>query len=196
MAIRMTGGIWRGRLIAVPPGGVRPTQDRVRAALFSSLGEGVVGARVLDLFAGSGALGFEALSRGAADVCWVESDRRVGRVLLENAARLGVGAATHAAACGSGRLLVADVWRFLERSPDGAAAFDLVLADPPYARDDACLKKLLCALSGNPMVRAGGWCVVEGARRAPPPPEKIGEWACAREKHYGETRLVFYRRGS
>jgi len=84
MAIRITAGEWRGRLLRVPRGDVRPAQDRVRLAVFSSLADRVPGARVLDLFAGTGAYGLEALSRGAAAATWVENDRRVLAVLREN----------------------------------------------------------------------------------------------------------------
>ena len=90
--MRVTGGSISRREIRVP-NGIRPTQDKVRAALFNSLGEAIVGTRVAELFAGSGALGIEAWSRGAALVCWVESDRRVLSTLKENVQSLCVGGA-------------------------------------------------------------------------------------------------------
>lgn len=88
MAIRITGGEFRGRLLDVPGKGVRPTQDKVRAAVFSSLQAVIPGARVLDLFAGAGAFGLEALSRGAAFACFVESDHKALLYLAKNAERL------------------------------------------------------------------------------------------------------------
>ena len=109
--MRITSGIFGGRTIKVPPG-IRPTQDKVRQALFSSLGERIGGARVLDLFAGSGALGLEAWSRGAESVCFVESDARVFPILKENIKTL----------CGEQPALSAirsDAIRFLESGRAG-----------------------------------------------------------------------------
>ena len=112
MAIRITAGEWRGRQLKVPHGDVRPAQDRVRLAVFSSLADRVPGARVLDLFAGTGAYGLESLSRGAASVIWVENDRRVLAVLRENIESL----------CPEqvARIVSADALRFLERGGGSA----------------------------------------------------------------------------
>lgn len=117
-----------GRYIEAPPGHrARPTSERVREAWFSALGDEVRSARVLDLFAGSGALGIEALSRGAARVQFVEADRRVASVLRRNVAALRIG--------GRARVTKADAFAFLRTSPTDR--FEVVLADPPYAGDDA-----------------------------------------------------------
>ena len=124
--IRITGGQWRSRLITVPdaPGDValRPTPDRVRETLFNWLGHDLSGKSCLDLFAGSGILGFEAASRGAGPVVMVERDRRVFAALKQNAERL---AGTQI------ELRCADALKF---APAETAGFDLVFLDPPYGR--------------------------------------------------------------
>lgn len=122
--LRIVAGRYGGRGIAVPPGeAVRPTREMVREAWFSALGEAVREARVLDLFAGSGALGIEALSRGASSVVFVESDRRCAAVIEENLLELEVGE--------RGRLVRSDVASFLARLDEGER-YDIALADPPY----------------------------------------------------------------
>ena len=103
--MRLTGGVHRGRLLKVPAG-IRPTQDKVRAAIFSSLAALVPGARVLDLFAGTGALGLEAWSRGAAWVEWIENGKNTLRALRDNVRTLNVQPE-------SGRVLAADVFKLL-----------------------------------------------------------------------------------
>lgn len=121
--MRIVAGEWRGRRIAVPAGPVRPTADRVREAWMSILGPWLAGARVLDLCAGSGALGLEALSRGAAHATFVEQDPRVRRVLRENI--------THLGADERSTVVGADAARFV--SGLGPAAAEIAVADPPYA---------------------------------------------------------------
>ena len=122
--MRITGGALRGRPLAAPPGrATRPTTDRTRQAVFNLVGArmGLGGARVLDLFAGSGALGLDALSRGAAHATFVETDPAALRALAANVRTLGLDARA--------RTVRADVFAFLHRAP---GPFDLVLADPPY----------------------------------------------------------------
>ena len=123
--MRIIAGKLRGRKLIAPPGRkVRPTGDRMKESIFSALGEACKGARVLDLFAGSGALGLEALSRGAASVTFVEKNRAVIASLEENVRLLGVEADCE--------IICADVFPFLEKLNKGDD-FDLVLADPPFA---------------------------------------------------------------
>src|SRR6187397_1353436 len=121
--MRVIAGSAGGVRLAVPKRGVRPTMDRVKAAIFSSLGEAIIGARVLDLFAGTGALGIEALSRGAASVVFVENDRRAVAVIEKNLAHTRLTGAIHAL----------DVFTYLDRlaAPE---SFDIIFADPPYAK--------------------------------------------------------------
>ena len=126
--MRVIAGIARGRRLAAPKGtATRPTSDRAREGLFATVTAirgPLPGARVLDLFAGSGAIGLEALSRGAVRVVFVESDARAAQVIRANLA---------AVALPGGELVCDRVQRFLGRGPGAGAAFDLVVADPPYA---------------------------------------------------------------
>lgn len=123
--MRITGGELGGRTVRVPSGdAVRPTQDRVREALFSSLAARVPGCRFLDLFAGSGSVGLEAWSRGAAEVWWVEGHAATCRLLRDNLRALGVTKAGHAFAM--------DVAMFLRSGPPASGPFDIIFADPPY----------------------------------------------------------------
>jgi 16S rRNA (guanine966-N2)-methyltransferase len=181
-AMRVTGGIIGRREIRAPKGDVRPTQDKVRAALFNSLGEAVVGARVLDLFAGSGALGLEAWSRGAAHVCWVELDRRAFQTLEENVKSLCSGEG------GETELRQSDAFSFLKRG--AAEPFHLVLADPPYGAVGAA--ELLLALEEHGSLAPGGVFVFE--QRASEPALERSGWEILRDRTYGGTRLVMYRR--
>jgi len=181
MAIRITAGEWGGRQLKVPHGDVRPTQDRVRLAVFSSLASRVPGARVLDLFAGTGAYGLEALSRGAASVTWVENDRRVLALLRENVTAL----------CGPERaadVVAADALRFLERG-GGAAPYDLIFADPPYDRDGGWLKKILSALTGRSILKSSGLLVMEQSARVPAV-TRAG-WQELKRRVYGETQIDY-----
>ena len=184
--MRLTGGEHSGRLLKVPADGTRPTQDKVRAAIFSSLAAAVPGARVLDLFAGTGALGLEAWSRGAAWIEWVESGKNALRVLRGNVAALGVPAE-------AGRVLAADALRLLA-APCAGTPFDLALADPPYAeaQDKNWQAQLAAALARNGWVRPGGVFVFETEGKAPPP--TLPDWRLARDKTYGSTRVLIWVR--
>src|SRR5881398_1080253 len=121
--MRVIAGSAGGVRLAVPKRGVRPTMDRVKAAIFSSLGETIISARVLDLFAGSGALGIEALSRGAAEAVFVDSDARAAAAVRRNLDALGIDARVHRR----------DAFSWLGSAAGGEEAFDLVFADPPYS---------------------------------------------------------------
>ena len=138
-AVRIVGGEWRSRVIRFPATAVlRPTPDFVRERLFNWLGQELAGRRCLDLFAGSGALGFEALSRGAAEVVMVESARLVHRSLLATAAALGAGTRL--------KLVLGDALHFLAAPPH---RFDVVFVDPPYSSGLAVkvLERLPAALA-------------------------------------------------
>ncbi len=175
---RIIAGRAGGRRIAVPPSGTRPTSDRVREALFSSLEHdpGLHGAAVLDVCAGSGALGLEALSRGAADALFVESDRRAAGVLRRNVSDLGLG----------GRVVVGTAGTVLARPAE--RAFDVLLADPPYSVTDDDVAGWLSS------ARAGGWLaggaavVVERARSKAAFPWPDG-FEATRDRRYGDTVL-------
>ncbi len=182
--MRITGGEFRGRRIAVPRGErVRPTQDRVREALFCMLAPDIAGARFLDLYAGTGAVGLEALSRGAAEVVWVESDRRVCALARENVARLA----------GAERQVVcAEAERWLGGGGRGAG-FDMVFADPPYDTVRAAgLERLAALLRDSAAVAAQGLFIAELPADAA---EGVWEgWRLLRDRAYGKTRLLLCQR--
>lgn len=192
MAIRITGGEWRGRRLRVPCGDVRPAQDRVRLAVFSSLADRVSGARVLDLFAGTGAYGLEALSRGAAAATWVENDRRVLVVLRENVEALcGPDPDSPRGRDPEGRgvaVVPADVLRFLARG-GGDAPYDLVFADPPYDQDGGWLKKILSALTGWSILKNNGLLVMEQSAHVPAVSQE--GWQQLKCRVYGETQIDY-----
>jgi len=179
--MRITGGEHGGRRIRVPSGDrVRPTQDRVRGALFSMLAERVPGARVLDLFAGSGAVGLEAASRGAAEVVWVEADRRHVAILKENVRLLGV----------TGQVVGDDCLRWLKRAV--CEPFDLVFADPPYdwAREHG-FREIASLLGSRKLARPGGILVAEQPTELAA--AELAGWEMLRDRVYGQTRLALYR---
>jgi len=175
--MRVIAGTLGGRRLKAPPGrGTRPTSDRVREALFSMLAD-VEGARVLDLFAGSGALGIEALSRGAASAVFVERDARAAAVLRENLAALELG--SQRAELRRGEALAA-----LRTARKRGEHYDLVLIDPPYA-DAAGLGEKLPALLA-PLLGPGARVVTESDRRAP-----LGlGLPVATERRYGDTSIT------
>lgn len=171
-------------MIRTPPGSVRPTQDRVRQSVFSSLGGSCEGWRVLDLYAGSGSLGLEAWSRGARSVLFVEQDARVVAGLRATIQELCPDAGS-AVECRK-----ADVLRW-SWAGAGAGPFDLVLADPPYAEARQAAGELLPGLVSRGLVCPGAFAVLEMSSRdaAPGAPE----WVLARDRVYGETRVALYR---
>ncbi len=183
--MRITGGEWRGRVLKTPAQGVRPTQDRMRQSLFNSLGAFVADARVLDLFAGSGALGLEALSRGAVFVCWVEQHPRTFQLLKDNVEALAGRDRERT------RFFRADA-----RQLDLLAGleFDLVVADPPYEQtlDGTLLTHLLTGLAARGIVRVGGLVAYEQDGAAPP--VAVEGWALARDRTMGGSRQLLYRR--
>jgi 16S rRNA (guanine966-N2)-methyltransferase len=176
---RIIAGTLGGRRIAVPPKGTRPTTDRVREAIFSSLDHEnrLRGARVLDAFAGSGALGLEALSRGAARATFLESHAAAARIIRANATSLGLGERSDVV---TGRVLP-----WLERS---AEVFDVALVDPPYDLPPGELTATLAALGRR--ISDGGAIVLEWSSRgvAPTWPPSVTPVAA---KKYGETTVHY-----
>ncbi len=184
-ALRVTGGELRGRRIRVPRSSVvRPTADRVREALFARLGE-LDGVRALDLFAGSGALGIEALSRGAAQAVFVERSAPVAELLRANLVDLGVrerAKVVHGEAAGVVRRLAA-----------AGERFDLALLDPPYAELGA-MARALRALATSGILAPRATVVVEASRRhAPQPVEGL---VPVDERRYGDTVIHRFEHGS
>lgn len=169
--MRIIAGRWKGHGIQAPPGReTRPTADPVREAWMSMLGGAVMEARVLDLFAGSGALGLEALSRGAREVVFVERARRALRTLERNVETLGAGEAVH--------IVRDDALRYVEGLEPGA--FALALADPPYGKGFAA--RLLAAFRDRPFAREL-W--VEHRFD-----EALPELSGLRSRRYGDTVLT------
>ena len=184
---RIIAGVAGGRSLRTPPGsGTRPTSDRVREALFSALDarDAVRGSRVLDLYAGSGALGLEAASRGAASVVLVETDRRAADVIGRNAADLGLAGVRVVRSTG-GAALAAD--------PGPSDAADLVLVDPPYEVDEVALAAVLRRLAAG-WLAPGGLVVVERSTRSPEPAWPPGVERAGKARKYGETTVWFAER--
>jgi len=176
-------GEFKGRRIRVPrKPEIRPTADRVREALFSILAGAVERARVLDLFSGTGALGLEALSRGAAEVVFVEADPVVASALDETLIDLRV--------CDRCRLVRAEAVSALE-SRILAGQFDLILADPPYGRGLA--QRILETLARGRWLRDGGTLVVERPAGEPTFNDPAGGLGFQKSARYGDTRLDFYQ---
>ncbi|MFM8382265.1 MAG: 16S rRNA (guanine(966)-N(2))-methyltransferase RsmD [Actinomycetota bacterium] len=175
--MRVVAGSLRGRAIVAPEGhATRPTTDRVREALFNALASagGIEGSRVLDLFAGSGALGIEALSRGASHCTFVERDRMAVDAIRRNVANLGLSDRTS--------IVVGDVLSRLPALPPA----DLVLADPPYGFADWSV--LLGGLGS--LMSTTGLVVLESGE----PLGEVSGWETVREKRYGRTWVTFLRR--
>ncbi|RJO74948.1 16S rRNA (guanine(966)-N(2))-methyltransferase RsmD [Nocardia panacis] len=177
---RIVAGAAGGRRLRVPPAGTRPTSDRVREALFSAIDArlDLTDIRVLDLYAGSGALGLEALSRGARGALLVESDRRAAAVVRGNIAELGLPGA---------ELRVGAVTSVLE-SGSVAGGFDLVFSDPPYELDTAEVEGDLRLLRGRGWLAPGALVVVERSIRSPEIVWPEG-YSALKARKYGETRI-------
>jgi 16S rRNA (guanine966-N2)-methyltransferase len=211
--VRVVGGEWKGRPLAAPAGrSTRPTSDKVREAVFGMLGSltgpvvdgGACGASperpsiagpsagplaghtVLDLFAGSGALGIEALSRGAAVCTFVENDRAALEAMRRNLERLGLDGA---AAARRVRVVAGDARRALQADARRGARYTLVLVDPPYAAYDDVRPQLVTLLP--PVLAPGALLVVETAART-----MAGlPWRVLRDKRYGDTRVTILAPG-
>ena len=192
--IRISGGDLRGRELRVPEGlTVRPMRSRIRESLFNAIGRRLSGALFLDGFAGSGAVGIEALSRGAWRVVHVESDRRVGENLARNLVRLQL--------CGQCQLTAVDLYdprsatNLLSHGP-----FDLVFLDPPFGDYQADAKQRrdpwqLAERLATELLKPGGWIGLEYPSRlaAPAPPVRL---TLAFDRRYGETSIVIWQRDS
>ena len=184
--MRVIAGSAGGIRLAVPKSGVRPTMDRVKAAIFSSLGEAVIGARVLDLFAGSGALGIEALSRGAASAIFVEDERQSTDAIEKNLAKTNLKA----------RVRQQDVFDFLGQRSN-PEKFEIIFADPPYEKfqhGKSYTEKLLNNEDLPQLLESDGIFVLEKW-----PGEDLPEsqfWRVVRQKAYGATEVLFLTRSA
>lgn len=182
---RIIAGVAGGRRLVTAGGrATRPTSDRTREGLFGTvlaIRGGLAGAAVADLYAGSGAVGLEALSRGAAEALLVESDPRAAAVIRENIASLGLAGA---------RLVTGPVERVLAQGPVGARPRDFVFADPPYALRDEELSRVLTLLREQGWLAPGALVAVERATRSGPPAWPVG-YEPDRSRKYGEGTLWY-----
>jgi 16S rRNA (guanine966-N2)-methyltransferase len=181
--MRIIAGQWRGRALIAPPGdSTRPTSDRTREGLFSMLASRLgtfEGLRVADLFAGTGALGLEALSRGAAHCTFIERDRTALASIERNIAKLGAGALSEVRA-GS-----------VERSARPPVPFDLVFMDPPYGQGLA--QAALGRLASESWIAEGGWISIEKGPEALQLPEGV---AVEAERRFGKAHIMLLRRSA
>ena len=187
--MRVVAGSAGGRRLAPVPAGTRPVSDRAREGLFSSLGPAIAEARVLDLFAGTGALGIEALSRGAATAVFVDSGPAAVRTILENLDRTGL----------SDRASVVrrDVLRFLrasrsaENPDDPAERYDVIFADPPYDVAPETLDALVTGMTGR-LAKPGSTAVLTRPAKGYTPVVPVN-CQVARRLRYGDTLILLYR---
>ncbi len=183
--MRIISGTAGGIPLEVPKTVTRPTQDRVRQALFSMIGEVVQGAHVLDLFSGTGAFGLECLSRGAESVMMVEGNRQACEVIKRNAAKTRL---TPGATVRQG-----DVFRVVSQLRDEGRAFDLIFADPPYAHkadDEDLTAKLLAQEELPALLKPGGHLILESLFSKRQPTSWPG-WQVLTDRTYGSTRIVW-----
>ena len=187
--MRITGGRYASRPLTLPKGPrIRPTQDQVRQALFNILGDRLEGARLLDLFAGSGALGIEGLSRGASHATFVDRSGFCIRAIETSLKNLFGQAAWEVST-----LVKADALSAIQKLAEKNKKFDLVLLDPPYGPDSA--RKALSALCRYAIVSETGWVVAEQDKRTVFPPDLEGpadRIVLQRLETYGDTALAFY----
>jgi 16S rRNA (guanine966-N2)-methyltransferase len=179
--MRIISGSLKGRRLKAPTwDGLRPTSDKLRETLFNILAPRIAGARVVDAYAGTGAVGIEALSRGARDVTFVEQDRRAQALIAENLAHCGIAAGYN--------IVRADALRAFQ-SFDNDAAFDIILLDPPYAATEAEVTDVLAAAGEH--IASNGVVVLERGRRRRAP-DATGRLGRSRDVAAGDSALTFY----
>ena len=188
--MRITGGEFGGRNLKVPKSdAIRPTQDRVREALFNIIQFEVAGSEFLDLFAGSGAVGLEALSRGAKSVTFVEANHRHLAVLKENMSSFSR-SSSDTRVCGA-TAVAADAYRWV--SSYSGPGFTIGFADPPYALgEEKGYASVLATLAERGVIRPGGLFIAE--MTAVQKAEETPGWELIRDRTYGKTRLCIWRR--
>lgn len=183
--MRIIAGTAGGISLEVPKGDTRPTTDRVRESVFSSLGQLVEGCRVLDLFAGSGALGLESLSRGAEQSVFVDQSRQACCVIRKNLAKTNLSA--------SASVINQSVESYLKRAQQTAAQFDLIFADPPYQKDAATLRQIEALFSSESLLaitKPDGLLVFESASKQSQP--NSPNWTATNSRQYGETLITYF----
>jgi 16S rRNA (guanine966-N2)-methyltransferase len=180
--MRIIAGAFGGRRLHTPKGtAIRPTADRVREAVFSIIGPAVAGAEVLDLFAGTGAMGLEALSRGASRAVFVDQSLHAVRLIRSNVALCKVAERVS--------VIHGPVNQAIRRLAGLGEAFDLIFSDPPYGKH--AIQKILPTL--GEVVRPGTLVVAEHGSREPLPAQ-VQEWSLTEKRQYGDTSISFYMR--
>lgn len=182
--MHIISGAFRGRRLWTPGGqATRPTSAKVKEAIFQILTDELIGAQGLDLFAGCGGLGLEALSRGVEEVVFVEHSKTAARVLRKNLTELGC--------ADRGRVIQEHVLKFLRKPTLRQGSFDLIFADPPYRRD--LLRDTLTVISDRDLLSEDGTLVAERWKKDGLP-ERIGSLHCFLERTYGDTNVSFWRK--
>jgi 16S rRNA (guanine966-N2)-methyltransferase len=177
--MRVTGGIGRGRRLKVPTGSrVRPTSDKVKQALFNILGDRTEGSLFLDLFAGAGGIGIEALSRGAARVTFVDASRDALKVIKQNIEQMGFK--------DRAEVVLSKAESFLKKQ---TGQYDIVFLDPPYADE---MQPLLELITGAEILKPESIVIAEHFKKQPSP-EHAGKLTLCRQAKYGDTMLAFYK---
>ncbi|MFC1594309.1 16S rRNA (guanine(966)-N(2))-methyltransferase RsmD [Candidatus Omnitrophota bacterium] len=180
-SVRVLSGKFKSRVVKTPEG-IRPTEQKVRKALFDILGEFVEGTSFLELFAGCGAVGIEAMSLGAAHVCFAENDRQCTELITENCETLGIR---------SYALIPLDALRAVARLAEDKKKFDIIFLDPPYYKDYA--KKTLLTIAGCDIVNSSGFVIAQHFKNDQLE-DTYGELSLYTRRRYGTTFLSFYRR--
>lgn len=184
--MRIISGTSRGRRLAAPRGqSLRPTSDRVKESIFNILGREVEGKVVLDLFAGTGNLGIEALSRGAVRVIFVERAREALRTIHKNLLQCGYS--------DRAEIIPKEVGRAIGILETRGASFDLILMDPPYER--GWIQRTFGKLNHHRIYQEGSILVIEHGRREPLP-EKTGKWTILKQRTIGDTVISILRAGA
>ncbi|HUL00324.1 MAG TPA: 16S rRNA (guanine(966)-N(2))-methyltransferase RsmD [Nitrospirota bacterium] len=177
--MRISGGIGKGRRLKVPSGShVRPTSDKVKQALFNILSDRVDSAVFLDLYAGAGGIGIEALSRGAAQVTFVDASRESLNVIKQNISQAGFNERA--------LVLLSEAATFLKKK---SGPYDIVFLDPPYSE---ALEPILKLIADATILKHGSIIIIEHFKKQPPPRE-ITQLTLYREARYGDTVLTFYK---
>ena len=182
--MRITGGEHRGRILKTPKGGMRPTQDMVRSALFSMFASEIPGCVFMDMFAGSGAVGLEAVSRGAQKVVFVENHKRTALIIKQNISMLGVTDCKVFSTC---------ALKFAKNNVTGNK-YDIIFADPPYADkcgDESLLYPLLNSVANSKLLTDNGFFVMESS--AHEKYENRPGWDLVTERKYGKTLLRVFK---
>lgn len=183
--VKITGGRFKGRAIQTPEGdSTRPTQAKIRQALFNSIQFQIPDTRVLDLFSGSGAIGFEALSRGSVWVDFYDSGQKAIRALTQNQKTLGVEEESH--------IYSKSVESLFKNDNPPVESYDFIFADPPYAL--GWEMKLLEGFPWKSLLKVGGMFILEWSDRVLELPEESGVLTKTREQEYGDSVLTHYRR--